>query len=293
MASVSLVRAGSDLDTLVLSNGLLLALLLAGLLYWQLELAEGAYLGRRVVVWLYDRFAPRYDKTKRFDERDEAWFLGEPLTKSLRSIPNPLVLDVATGTGRLPLALFRQPDFDGRVVGLDLSRQMLRHAVANNRAYGDRLTLLWQGASRLPFPDDVFDAVVCLEALEFLPDSYATLAEMVRVLRPGSVLLVSNRTGPGVRWMPGRTMSREDFVVLLEALGLTGVRAGPWQVDYDIAWGRKPGRSFAPSPSTLPALLCCPHCRKGHLFRQDRAFVCQACERHYPLAEDDVVEMGY
>jgi ubiquinone/menaquinone biosynthesis C-methylase UbiE/uncharacterized protein YbaR (Trm112 family) len=294
---------------LVLVGGGILLAALAVFFYWQLVVTEGAYLGRRVVVWLYDLYAPRYDGVKQFNNRDEAWFLGEPLTRALRHMSVPLVLDVATGTGRLPLALFRQQAFDGRVVALDLSRRMLRCAAANTAAHRDRVTLLWHGATRLPFPDDVFDAVTCLEALEFLPDARTTLAEMVRVLRPGGILLTSNRTGAQARWMPGRTMSRQAFATLLESSSLSDVHVGSWQVDYDIAWARKPGQPsaaapFDPScpeqsrrayatPSTLPALLRCPHCFGGPLVRQDQALYCDVCARRYPVADDGVVEMGW
>jgi SAM-dependent methyltransferase len=292
----------------VLAGGVLLFVASMALLYWQLAVAEGVYLGRRVVVWLYDLHAPRYDGVKRFNARDETWFLGEPLATALLGVPAPLVLDVATGTGRLPLALFGQPTCTGRVVALDLSRQMLRRAAANTATYRDRLTLLWQDASRLPFPDAVFDAVTCLEALEFLPDARAALTEMARVLRPGGVLLTSNRTGPGTRWLPGRTMGREALAVLLESLALDEVQVGAWQIDYDIAWARKPptaGLSLQavgspkpeftpkPRPSTLPALLRCPRCASSPLTRQGRAFFCDTCASRYPIADDGVVEMGW
>lgn len=283
----------------VLVTGLLGLTALVLLLHWQLNLTEGVYLGSRVVIWLYDRFAPRYDTTKQFNDRDEEWFLGDPLARALEGLTTSFVLDVATGTGRLPMALFRQPTFTGRIVALDLSRQMLRQAAAKTAPHSDRLTLLWQDATRLPFPDDVFDAATCLEALEFLPHARATLSEIVRVLRPGGLLLVTNRVGPSARWMPGRTMSRQDFSALLRSLSLTDVRANVWQVDYEMVWGRKalaefpkPAKRYSASPRTLPALLQCPHCAGGPLMRQDRSFFCAACDSLYPIAEDGVVELA-
>jgi ubiquinone/menaquinone biosynthesis C-methylase UbiE len=281
-------------------GGAVMLLLVAALLYWQLELAEGVYFGSRVVVWLYDRFASKYDAVKQFNEHEEGWFLGQPLARALRGLDSALVLDVATGTGRLPLALFQDPGFAGRIVALDLSREMLRQAVAKTDAYRDRLTFMWQDATRLPFTDGVFDAVTCLEALEFLPDSHTTLYEMVRVLRPGGILLTTNRVGPGVRWMPGRTMERQEMIALLEDLSLEEVQVNVWQVDYDIVWARKrmptatlqraqlpPGR-----PATLPPLLRCPHCDAGRLSREDHGFVCIHCGSNYPIAEDGIIEMA-
>jgi ubiquinone/menaquinone biosynthesis C-methylase UbiE len=287
----------------ILVSAAVLCLILTGLLYWQLSLAEGVYLGSRVVVWLYDRFAPRYDKVKQFNENDEAWFLGGPLARALQGVNTSIVLDVATGTARMPLALFRQPTFTGRIIGLDLSRAMLREAAIKNKGYRDRLTLLWQDATQLPFSDEAFDAVTCLEALEFLPDANHTLTEIVRVLRPGGIFLVSNRVGPGARWLPRRTMNREAFAKLLESLSLTDVHVAPWQIDYDIAWGRKsrpltqiptqPGQWQENLSSTLPNMLRCPHCPNISLTREDEAFFCQACGRRYPIAQDGVVELAH
>lgn len=285
----------------VLVGGALILAAFAALVHWQINLAEGVYLGRRAVIWLYDRFAPRYDAVKAFSEKDEAWFLGTPLAKTLRGASSSMVLDVATGTGRLPLALLRQPDFCGRIIALDLSRRMLTLAAQKTTAYQHRLTLLWQDATTLPFGDNTFDAVTCLEALEFLPNGRATLAEMVRVLRPGGILFSSNRIGPGIRWMPGRTMSREQLSALLQSLHLDDIRFAAWQIDYDIFWARKPAiarttrsvyESYAP-PITLPNLLRCPHCDNSALERRENAFCCSLCDSHYRVAEDGVVEMGF
>lgn len=266
--------------------------LLAGLFYWQIKLAEGAYLGKRTVVWLYDRYAPRYDQIKGFHEGNEAYFLGQPLARALLSVPIPLVLDVATGTGRLPLVLLRQPAFRGRIVGLELSRRMIALAATKLVDWRDRLTLIWQDAQMLPFPDDAFDAVTCLETLEFLPDASAALVEMVRVLRPGGLLLTTNRVGPVARFLPGRALGREDFVAWLGAHSLTDVQVVAWQVDYDLAWARKPGRSTQAAPATLPELLRCPRCTGHPLARREGAFRCPGCGRIYPVAADGVVEMA-
>ena len=210
----------------------LLGLMLVGLLlYWQLIIAEGAYLGSRVVTLMYDWSARIYERIKQYDAGDEQWFLGLPLARALSLIPAPLVLDVATGTGRLPRAVLRQPAFDGRIVGLDLSRRMLREAVRRTAQFADRLTYIWQDAQDLPFDDDTFDAVTCLEALEFTPDPRKVLWELVRVLRPGGVLLVTNRVGRDAKLMPGKAFPRDAFQPLLREFPLEDIKVGPWQVD--------------------------------------------------------------
>jgi hypothetical protein len=108
------------MNWLALVFGLLGLVLVGLLLYWQLIIAEGAYLGSRVVTLMYDWSARIYERIKQYDAGDEQWFLGLPLARALALIPAPLVLDVATGTGRLPRAVLRQPAFDGRIIGLHL-----------------------------------------------------------------------------------------------------------------------------------------------------------------------------
>ena len=207
--------------------------------YWQLVIAEGTYLGTRVVTLLYDLAAHGYDRLKCFDAADEGWFLGRPLAQAVRGWDQPRVLDVATGTGRLPRTLLHQPDFGGRVWGLDLSARMLHAARQKLAPHPERVGLLMAGATRLPFADEQFEAVTCLEALEFFPDALTAFDDMLRVLRPGGWLLVTNRVGWEARLMPGRTWSRAELVSMLRRLSLTDISVRPWQTYYDLVWARK------------------------------------------------------
>ncbi len=214
----------------------------AALLYWLLIIGEGTYLGPKVVARLYDWGARSYDRVKALSPLDEAHYLALPIIRRLGTIQRPLVLDVATGTGRLPLALLRQPDFQGHVVGLDLSRRMLAQAKAKTAWCYTRLDLIQRGADILPFRDGSFDLVTCLEALEFMPDPRRTVAEMVRVLRPGGLLLVSNRVGWEARLLWGRYCGRGRLEKLLAASGLQEITTRPWQTYYDLVWARKEER---------------------------------------------------
>jgi len=265
--------------------------LLGLLLYWQLIVTEGTYLGPRAVTLLYDWSARIYERIKQFNLAAEQWFLGVPLTRALASIPAPLILDAATGTGRLPRAVLRQPTFTGRVIGLDLSRAMLREAVRRTAQFADRLTYIWQDARFIPFDDDTFDAVTCLEALEFTPDLRVVLAELVRVLRPGGVLLVTNRIGPDAKFLPGRALSHDAFERLLQEFPLEEIRTRPWQVDYDLVWAIKAGEPRGGGIRPLPEILRCPTC-SGRLSREAWAFRCAGCSRTYSISEDGVIEMA-
>lgn len=219
---------------------LLLALALLGLLvYWELILAEGAHLGPRVVVWLYDLTAPRYERIKQFDWEVEAALVGLPLTEALIHVNTPRVLDVGAGTSRVARALLRQIAFDGEVTSLDLSEPMLRQGQCECAAWPGRVHPVRSPADRLPFANDTFDAVTCLEVLEFLPAAHLALQECMRVLRPGGVLLLSNRIGWPARLIPGKTFSRSAFRQWLAQFPLSHVRVEPWQVEYDLCWASK------------------------------------------------------
>lgn len=219
---------------------LLLSLIVIGLfLYWLLVLTEGAYLGRRTVVWLYDKTAHKYDGIKEFEPDAESFFLIRPLRHRLKNIPNPLILDVATGTGRLPYFLLEDPLFNGRIIGLDPSRKMLNFAAAKLKPYGYRAGVVQQTAVPLPFPANTFDAVTCLEALEFFPSDQKAIAEMLRVLKPNGIILVTRRRGRDGKLFPRRYKTVQQFEAMLSGLGTTAVQTMPWQLEYDQVYGRK------------------------------------------------------
>jgi len=268
----------------------LIAFWLVLLGYWQLIIAEGAYLGQRIVTWLYDLAAHRYDDIKQYTPKMEADFLGRPLADALRSLDAPLVLDVATGTARLPLTLLEQGSFRGQIVGLDHSRRMLAVAAEKTEGFDHRLTLIWCNAADLPFPDDSIDVVTCLEMLEFTPSPEAQLAEVIRVLHPGGLLLTTRRRGLNRRLMPGKTHSRLEFEVLLEELGMTRIIIQGWQVEYDLVWGVKAGRSEHHIRHPLDVLRC-PACDSVGRWHEDpHRLTCAHCANHYPISRR-IIEM--
>ncbi|MCS7056614.1 MAG: class I SAM-dependent methyltransferase [Thermoflexales bacterium] len=214
--------------------------LLGVLLYWELVIAEGAHLGPRVVVPLYDRIAHRYDAdVKKFDPQTESEILGLPLATELVAVNAPRVLDVACGTGRTARALLREVAFDGTIVSADLGRRMLMVGRATCAPWPGRVAWVQAAACPLPFPADAFDCVTCLEALEFLPDPRAALAECVRVLKPGGLLVITNRIGWQAHLLFGKTFSAAALRRLLADLGLEHIRLEAWTTDYDLAWARK------------------------------------------------------
>jgi len=102
--------------------------------------------------------------------------------------PGERVLDVACGTGIVARLAAPLLGTDGRVVGMDLSAAMV--AVAGKQPAPEGAPIEWRegDAASLPLGDGSFDAVLCQQGLQFMPDKPGVLAEMHRVLTPGGRL---------------------------------------------------------------------------------------------------------
>jgi demethylmenaquinone methyltransferase / 2-methoxy-6-polyprenyl-1,4-benzoquinol methylase len=138
---------------------------------------------------MFDAIAPRYDLVNRLMTfgLDQRW--RRSTIAALALPPGSLLLDLACGTGDLSqMAVHR----GYRVVGADLSRGML----AANRS---GVPLLQADCGRLPFPDRVFDGLVCGYALRNFTDLADALAETARVIRPGGRIALLEVDAPSSR----------------------------------------------------------------------------------------------
>jgi demethylmenaquinone methyltransferase/2-methoxy-6-polyprenyl-1,4-benzoquinol methylase len=271
---------------------------------------------RRFVKGIFDSIAPGYDRANRLMSlgRDRRW---RSLVAARCALPpGGHALDLCCGTGELTLALAASAP-GARVTGLDLSGEMLalaRRKVAeldgsperddearlpghhakrsiNSDAKGrintdakGRIDFVEADATRLPFPDDSFDAVTVGWGLRNVPDLAATLREMARVLKPGGVMVSIDMGHPlsplvssvywfvSKRFVPtvGRVVARNEeayrylhdsargFIDQRElasrfaALGLSAVRVRNFLGGaVALVEGRKPALvSHDPSPSS-------------------------------------------
>jgi trans-aconitate 2-methyltransferase len=98
-----------------------------------------------------------------------------------------LVLDAGCGTGRVTgelISMFPR----GRVVGVDLSENMLHAAKENLSGFGDRVRLVCGNLSRLPF-SAAFDGVFSTATLHWITDHVFLFRSIYLVLNPGGWLL--------------------------------------------------------------------------------------------------------
>lgn len=103
------------------------------------------------------------------------------------------VLDVGASTGIIDNYL---ADHFKIVHGIDIDTEAIRFA--NETFRKDNLTFCRGDALETKFPEDSFDIVICSQVYEHVPDAYAMISEIFRVLRPGGVCYFA--AGNRLRW---------------------------------------------------------------------------------------------
>lgn len=185
----------------------------------------------------YDRWAARYD------DADASTALDEPLVLRLAApLAGRRALDLGCGTGRYARLLAAA---GARVVGVDLSRAMLRRA-AVARAVG----WVQASATALPFADGAFELATCGLVVDHLASPAAAFAELARVLSTGGRALLTaihpamqQCTGADVdaagARIPGRIHAIDDLARAAEAAGLVEVARHELAVDGAMARDRR------------------------------------------------------
>jgi ubiquinone/menaquinone biosynthesis C-methylase UbiE len=134
------------------------------------------------VVGLFSRAAPTYDSV---GPRHFSYFASR-LVEFADVHPGSDVLDVATGTGVVLVAVSQRLGGSGSVVGIDLAEAMLKRAAAEIELRSvPSVELRVMDAEALQFPDSSFDFVLCSFAFLALPHKERALEEFRRVLKPG------------------------------------------------------------------------------------------------------------
>ena len=134
------------------------------------------------------------------------------------------ILDAGCGNGRYSKHLLRWADPDALIAAFDLSQRMLVRARRSLKS--PRVHHVTADLTRLPYPDDFFDAIVCGWVLEHLPDPVPGLQELARVLQPGGKLLLMTTEDTLTGAMCSslwhcRTYNRTELSRLCEANGFT------------------------------------------------------------------------
>ncbi len=146
---------------------------------------------------VFDRSAEKYDE---WYESERGRRIDEIETNLIMSLLKPRkgerILDVGCGTGNYSIKLAK---LGCVVVGIDPSKDMINRALEKSmKLHLKDVSFKLGKAEELPFPDEDFDAVVSVTAIEFFDEVEKAVSEMFRVLKSGGRLVIGtiNRESP-------------------------------------------------------------------------------------------------
>ena len=119
------------------------------------------------------------------------WAIPEAELGVLGDVEGRDILEYGCGAARWSLALARE---GARVVGLDISRAQLRHALEDVARSGEQVALVCASGECVPLRDRAFDIVFCDHGAMTFCDPYRTVPELARLLRPGGLLAFNHST---------------------------------------------------------------------------------------------------
>jgi demethylmenaquinone methyltransferase/2-methoxy-6-polyprenyl-1,4-benzoquinol methylase len=140
---------------------------------------------------MFASIAPRYDAANELLSMGVHQSWRRAAVKAAALQPGHRVLDCATGTGDLALALARAVGDNGEVIGTDFCAPMLKPAPAKAAKAGLRsVRFAVADALALPFPEGHFDAATIAFGIRNVDDPVRCLREMARVVKPGGRVVV-------------------------------------------------------------------------------------------------------
>jgi len=151
---------------------------------------------KEMVREMFDDISPRYDLLNHLLSFgiDRIW--RRKLVNLLGSRNPETVLDVATGTGDLAIAISKLNPH--KIVGIDISEKMLEIGRRKlvDEGLNEIISLVKADAENIPFANDSFDAITVAFGVRNYEDLEKGLTEMHRVLRPGGIMLILEFSHP-------------------------------------------------------------------------------------------------
>jgi ubiquinone/menaquinone biosynthesis C-methylase UbiE len=145
---------------------------------------------KKTVQGYYSIRAKDYDQQKSTTWKSENGFGAEVFNEVLRAFTgfeNKLLLEVGVGSGRNAKPLLEK--IKPRLVGLDLTREMLKTARNKVPAQRQHFDLILADAEHLPFAADTIDAILCMSTMHYFADQEKTLEDYRQLLKKGGTFM--------------------------------------------------------------------------------------------------------
>jgi demethylmenaquinone methyltransferase / 2-methoxy-6-polyprenyl-1,4-benzoquinol methylase len=156
----------------------------------------------RAIQAMFDRIAGQYDVLNRVISFhcDRTW-RNRAVQEILKS-GHQFILDLGAGTGDLTFTAARKLAGNGRVVGLDVSHQMLKLARSKQISanQGEKTCFVQGSAMFSPFKDSIFDGVMSAFVLRNVSDLSLFFAHAFRVLKDGGKFVSLDMFPPSKSW---------------------------------------------------------------------------------------------
>lgn len=170
------------------------------------------------VAQMFNNIARRYDFLNHFLSLgiDNLW--RKKAIKCISDIaPNPLMLDVASGTGDLAIAALKlNPQ---KVIGIDISTEMLNVGIKKikRKGYQNLIELKKGDSENLEFHDNTFDGITAAFGVRNFENLNKGLSEMYRVLKPKGKIVILEFSKPKI--FPVKQFYNFYFKAILPLLG--------------------------------------------------------------------------
>ena len=172
------------------------------------------------IAGMFDRISPKYDALNHLLSLniDKVW--RRKTAKSVAKSQPKTILDLATGTADLALALANQNP-KAHIIGMDISEKMLEigQKKVKKQDLGKQIELRLGDATHLPFEDGSFDAVTVAFGVRNFEDLDKGLSEISRVLTPEGQAVILEFSMPEM--FPVKQLYRFYFKRLLPRIGKT------------------------------------------------------------------------
>ena len=126
-------------------------------------------------------------------QRRQMWFEDtiERLAKWMNLTPGMTAVDIGCGLGYLGCTYWRYFGRGGHYIGVDIAPKLLKDAVQTSKlwAIDGKASFAAGDAYNLPFPDNFADWIMCQTLMIHLEKPLPALSEMVRVVKPGGLIL--------------------------------------------------------------------------------------------------------